>query len=59
MADAPVVICGAGIIGTSIAYQLALRGIRASLVDKVGLCPAASGAICQLPRDCPHQSDCC
>eukprot|EP00965_Chrysotila_dentata_P253494 6211269-Pleurochrysis_carterae.AAC.2 len=43
MTDLPVVICGAGVIGVSIAYQLGLRGVRSTLVDKVGLCPAASG----------------
>ena len=38
-----VCIVGGGIIGVSIAYQLSLRGVGATIVDRVGLCPAASG----------------
>jgi glycine/D-amino acid oxidase-like deaminating enzyme len=38
-----VVILGAGVIGTSIAYHLALKGVQATLIDRAGLCPAASG----------------
>ena len=38
-----VVICGGGIIGTSIAYNLALRGIKPIVVDKAGIAHAASG----------------
>ncbi|KAL1530187.1 hypothetical protein AB1Y20_001103 [Prymnesium parvum] len=38
-----VVICGGGIIGTSIAYYLAKRGVVSTVVDRVGICPAASG----------------
>jgi len=40
---ASVVICGGGIIGTSIAYYLAKRGVASTIIDRVGLCPAASG----------------
>ena len=38
-----VCIVGGGIVGVSIAYQLSLRGVGATIVDRVGLCPAASG----------------
>lgn len=38
-----VVICGGGIIGTSIAYYLAKRGVVSTIIDRVGICPAASG----------------
>mmetsp|Transcript_28655 Transcript_28655/g.70940 ORF Transcript_28655/g.70940 Transcript_28655/m.70940 type:complete len:393 (-) Transcript_28655:2377-3555(-) len=40
-----VVICGAGVIGANIAYQLSLRGVAQSVtvVDRVGVAPAASG----------------
>ena len=42
--DAKIVIVGAGIIGTSVAYHLTLRGARSvTLVDNVGLCPARVG----------------
>ena len=39
-----VVVVGGGVIGTSVAYHLALRGVnKITLVDKVGIAPAASG----------------
>ena len=38
-----VVICGGGVIGTSIAYYLAKRGVLSTIIDRVGICPAASG----------------
>jgi len=38
-----VVICGAGVIGASIAYHLALRGIPATVVERTGVACAASG----------------
>mmetsp|Transcript_17813 Transcript_17813/g.27708 ORF Transcript_17813/g.27708 Transcript_17813/m.27708 type:complete len:382 (-) Transcript_17813:136-1281(-) len=38
-----VVICGAGVIGTSIAYHLAKLGVPSRVIDPVGLAPAASG----------------
>jgi glycine/D-amino acid oxidase-like deaminating enzyme len=38
-----VVICGAGVIGASIAYHLALRGIGATVVERAAVACAASG----------------
>ncbi len=38
-----VVICGAGVIGSSIAYYLALRGVAATVVERRGVACAASG----------------
>jgi glycine/D-amino acid oxidase-like deaminating enzyme len=38
-----VVICGAGIIGTAIAYHLALRGVAATVIERTGVACAASG----------------
>ena len=38
-----VVICGAGVIGTSIAYHLAKLGTPSTVIDPIGLAPAASG----------------
>jgi glycine/D-amino acid oxidase-like deaminating enzyme len=47
MADASgamhVVICGGGVIGTSIAYFLGLRGLAATVVEGKGIACAASG----------------
>ena len=40
---AKIVIVGGGISGVSTAYYLAKRGVRATLVDPVGIAPAASG----------------
>lgn len=38
-----VVICGGGVIGASIAYHLALRGIGAHVIEPCGIACAASG----------------
>src|SRR5215470_2206359 len=38
-----VLICGGGVIGTSIAYFLSRRGIKAIVVERTGLACAASG----------------
>jgi glycine/D-amino acid oxidase-like deaminating enzyme len=38
-----VVICGAGVIGASIAYHPALRGVAATVVERSGVACAASG----------------
>jgi glycine/D-amino acid oxidase-like deaminating enzyme len=38
-----VVICGGGVIGTSIAYFLSRRGIRSIVIERTGLACAASG----------------
>lgn len=42
--DSPrVVICGAGVIGASIAYHLALRGVAATVIERAHVACAASG----------------
>jgi glycine/D-amino acid oxidase-like deaminating enzyme len=38
-----VVICGAGVIGASVAYHLALRGVAATIVERSHVACAASG----------------
>ena len=38
-----IVICGAGVIGASVAYFLAERGVAATLVERRGVACAASG----------------
>lgn len=38
-----VVICGAGVIGASIAYYLSQRGVAATVVERQGVACAASG----------------
>ena len=38
-----IMICGAGVIGASIAYFLARRGVAATLVERSGVACAASG----------------
>ncbi len=38
-----VVICGAGVIGSAIAYYLALRGVAATIVERCDVACAASG----------------
>lgn len=57
MADR-VVICGAGVIGGSIAYQLAKRGVFATLIENDGVAAGASGAAAGiLTPPLPHTSD--
>ena len=41
---AEVAVIGGGVIGTSIAWHLARRGVRATLVEQRGLASAASGS---------------
>ena len=38
-----VLICGGGVIGTSIAYFLGRRGIEAVVIERTGIANAASG----------------
>lgn len=38
-----IVICGAGVIGSAIAYYLSLRGVAATVVERYGVACAASG----------------
>jgi len=38
-----VVVCGAGVVGASVAYFLTRRGVRVSLVERSGVACAASG----------------
>jgi glycine/D-amino acid oxidase-like deaminating enzyme len=38
-----VVVCGAGVIGASVAYFLARRGVAVTLVERLGVACAASG----------------
>ncbi len=38
-----VVICGGGVIGTSIAYFLSLRGVETVLIERTGVANASSG----------------
>lgn len=38
-----VVICGAGVIGASLAYFLAQRGVAVTIIDRCGVAVAASG----------------
>ena len=38
-----VIVCGGGVIGTSIAYFLSLRGAEAIVVERAGVANAASG----------------
>src|SRR5919205_1996439 len=38
-----VVICGGGVIGTSIAYFLTGRGVKTTVVERTGIACAASG----------------
>jgi glycine/D-amino acid oxidase-like deaminating enzyme len=39
-----VVICGGGVIGASVAYELARRGVQATIVEADGVASGASGA---------------
>ncbi len=38
-----VVICGAGIIGSAIAYYLAIKGVAATVVERASVACASSG----------------
>jgi glycine/D-amino acid oxidase-like deaminating enzyme len=38
-----VIVCGAGVVGASVAYFLARRGVRVTLVERSGVACAASG----------------
>lgn len=40
---APVVVCGAGVIGASVSYFLAQKGLTPTVVDAVGPACSASG----------------
>src|SRR6266571_1324125 len=42
-ARARVVICGAGVIGSAVAYYLSLRGVAAIVLERCGVACAASG----------------
>jgi glycine/D-amino acid oxidase-like deaminating enzyme len=41
--SARVVVCGAGVIGTAVAYYLSLRGVAATVIERCGVACAASG----------------
>src|SRR5687767_1079726 len=41
--QAEIVVIGAGLLGCSIAYQLAKRGKQVVVLDKRGICSGASG----------------
>lgn len=41
--EAEVVVIGAGLVGCSLAYQLAMRGKQVVVVEKRGICSGASG----------------
>src|SRR5467141_448704 len=38
-----VVVCGAGVMGASVAYFLARRGVRVTVIERTGVACAASG----------------
>src|SRR6267142_2044261 len=38
-----VVVCGAGVVGASVAYFLALRGVAVTVIERSGVACAASG----------------
>ena len=53
-----VVICGAGVIGGSIAYHLAKRGVAATIIESDAVAAGASGAAAGvLTPPLPHTSD--
>ena len=39
-----VVICGAGVIGSAVAYYLAKRGVAATIIESDAVAAGASGA---------------
>lgn len=41
--DIRILICGGGIIGTSIAYYLSERGVPSTIIEKRKVAGAASG----------------
>jgi len=43
-----VVICGAGIIGSAIAYYLAVKGVAATVVERASVACASSGIMLKL-----------
>jgi len=38
-----VIVCGAGVVGASVAYFLARRGVRVTVIERTGVACAASG----------------
>jgi sarcosine oxidase subunit beta len=44
MARPDVLVVGGGVIGCGVAYELAGRGLRVTLLERAGLCSGASGA---------------
>ena len=38
-----VIVCGAGVVGASVAYFLALRGVAVTVIERTGVACAASG----------------
>jgi len=42
-ADKAILVLGGGVIGVSIAYHLAKRGVKATVVDRAGIASCASG----------------
>ena len=44
-AQPKIVVCGAGVIGCSVAYHLSLRDAPCTLIDRSGVAPAASGKV--------------
>ena len=40
-----VVICGGGVIGSAVAYFLSLRGVAATIIERVEVACAASGVV--------------
>ena len=38
-----IVICGGGIIGSAVAYSLALKGVKSTVVEQTSIACAASG----------------
>ena len=38
-----VIVCGAGVVGASVAYFLTRRGVRVTVIERTGVACAASG----------------